>query len=77
MDDAPLIEKATAEDALKSALKATTVVSGALVCDILVGDLDALTEGFAFLEDLGYILWWLSTISSTRGLASRSCGPAR
>jgi hypothetical protein len=24
-----------------------------LVGDILVGDLDALTEGFAFLEDLG------------------------
>jgi hypothetical protein len=28
-------------------------VSGALVGDILVGDLDALTEGFVFLEGLG------------------------
>jgi hypothetical protein len=42
-----------AEDALENALKDAPVVSGALVGDILVGDLDALTESFAFLEGLG------------------------
>ena len=45
MDGALLIGDTIAEDA--------PVVSGALVGDILVGDLDALTEGFAFLEGLG------------------------
>jgi hypothetical protein len=52
VDDAPLVGDTIAEDALENALKDAPGVSGALVSDILVGDLDALMEGFAFLEGL-------------------------